>query len=65
MNGNIFGRDTYMSIKSNLPPAMDYLINPGDKFRVYRENAIRCEGPFKVKKSTPKIISSTDGTKVK
>ena len=53
------------ALHSKLPPATRYLIKPGDHVRVYRETSKRWEGPFTVTKTTPKIISVTDGTKVR
>ena len=53
------------ALRSKLPPATKYLIKPGDQVRVYREQTRKWEGPFTVHRTTPKIISVTDGRKVK
>ena len=53
------------ALRSKLPPATKYLIKPGDDVRVYRERSKRWNGPFKVTKVSDKIISVTDGEKVK
>lgn len=51
------------ALRSKLPPSTHYLIKPGDQVRVYREKP--WDGPYKVTKVAHKIISVTDGTKVK
>ena len=53
------------ALKSKLPPATKFLIKPGDEVRVYREISKKWEGPFTVTKTSPKLISVTDGIKVK
>lgn len=53
------------ALRSKLPPATKYLILPGDLVRVFRERSGRWEGPFTVTKVSKKIISVTDGIKVR
>lgn len=52
-------------MRSKLLPDTRYLICPGDKVRDYRENTKTCNGPYEVTKVSNKIISDTDGIKIK
>ena len=58
-------RESKTALKSKLPPATRYLVKPGDYVRVYRESSKKWEGPFKVKRVSSKLVSVTDGNKVK
>lgn len=53
------------SLQSKVSPATKYLIIRGGLFSVYRERTAIHEGPFTVTNILKKIISVTDGTKVK
>lgn len=53
------------ALQSKLPPATKYIILPEDLVRVFREKSGRWEGPFTVTKTSKKIITVTDGTKLK
>lgn len=53
------------ALKSKLPPAAQYFICLGDKGKVYLENAKEWNGPYEVTKVSNRIISVTDGIKLK
>lgn len=53
------------ALLSKLPEATKYLILPGDLVRVFRERSGRWEYPFTVTLVSKKIMSETDGIKIK
>lgn len=54
-----------IALKSKLPPATQYLIPPGDKVHVYKENIRSWKGRYEVSRVSRKIIHVTDGINVK
>lgn len=53
------------ALRRKLPPSTHYIIKPGQSVRVYREASKAWDGPFSVTKVEGKLITVTDGQKVK
>lgn len=57
----VAGNHIQRALHSNIPPATKYLVKPGYKVRIFRDESREWEGQFTVAKTSIKIMSITCG----